>query len=371
MKFRKRVTVFPGVRLNFSRSGISTTVGVPGANVNINRHGTFLNTGIPGTGLYDRHRIGGGRKNAPSSQGSSKVSPQVSSGFISYVPHTRAEEYTSPSLEPLHNTLLDCYNERKSLMADLSIAHKEIAKARGVLLFSRVLIFGFFFRWFRNNVVEKQLYLQELTEALEGCKVDIDMGASSKWIESYEKLIKTYHFLSSSEVIWDLIARSNDPQAYKDPGSKNIRRRVLITLKNLGFIQSQYDALHFENADGGDLYLYPGFIAVVDDCGAFGVLDLVDVSLTFSTERIPETSKIPEDVPIAGYTWAKANKDGSPDRRFRDNYQIPVCLYGNISIRSKNGLNESWLFSNHDAARDFVAAYREFLEVTRGISQEL
>ena len=139
----------------------------------------------------------------------------------------------------------------------------------------------------------------------------------------------------------------------------------ILSLKNLEIIQSQFDALHFENADGGDLYIYPGFIAVVDDCGAFGVMDPTDVTLTFSTERIPETSKIPEDVPIAGYTWAKANKDGSPDRRFRDNYQIPVCLYGNIRIRSTSGLDESWLFSNHDAAKDLVAAYREFTEVIK------
>jgi len=60
MKFRKRITIAPGVRLNLSKRGVSTTIGPRGLNVNMGRRGTYLNTGIPGTGLYDRQRIGGG-----------------------------------------------------------------------------------------------------------------------------------------------------------------------------------------------------------------------------------------------------------------------------------------------------------------------
>jgi len=47
MRFRRRVKLFPGVTLNFSKTGISTTVGVPGASLNFNKQGTFFNTGIP------------------------------------------------------------------------------------------------------------------------------------------------------------------------------------------------------------------------------------------------------------------------------------------------------------------------------------
>lgn len=46
MRFRRRVKLFPGVTLNFSKTGISTTVGVPGASLNFNKHGTFLNTSL-------------------------------------------------------------------------------------------------------------------------------------------------------------------------------------------------------------------------------------------------------------------------------------------------------------------------------------
>ncbi len=62
MKYRKRIKVIPGVNLNISRRGISTTIGPRGLNVNIGKKGAFLNTGIPGTGLYDRKKLGGGKK---------------------------------------------------------------------------------------------------------------------------------------------------------------------------------------------------------------------------------------------------------------------------------------------------------------------
>lgn len=62
MRFRKKAKLLPGVYLNFSKSGISTTIGISGASINIGKKGAYFNSGIPGTGIYDRQRIGGGNK---------------------------------------------------------------------------------------------------------------------------------------------------------------------------------------------------------------------------------------------------------------------------------------------------------------------
>ncbi|MBD1425811.1 DUF4236 domain-containing protein [Sphingobacterium arenae] len=52
-KFRRRVKVIPGVHLNFSKSGISTSIGVKGASVTLGSSGAYLNTSIPGLGIYN------------------------------------------------------------------------------------------------------------------------------------------------------------------------------------------------------------------------------------------------------------------------------------------------------------------------------
>jgi hypothetical protein len=40
--------------------------------------------------------------------------------------------------------------------------------------------------------------------------------------------------------------------------------------------------------------------------------------------RFTETSTVPRDSKIIGKTWAKVNKNGTRDKRFKSNYQIPV-----------------------------------------------
>jgi hypothetical protein len=58
-RFQKRLSILPGVRLNLSKGGVSTSLGPRGADVNIGRNGVTTNAGIPGTGLSYRSKMGG------------------------------------------------------------------------------------------------------------------------------------------------------------------------------------------------------------------------------------------------------------------------------------------------------------------------
>ncbi len=55
--YRKRIKIAPGVNINLSKSGISTSVGPKGAKINVGPKGTSLYTGIPGTGVYNRTKL--------------------------------------------------------------------------------------------------------------------------------------------------------------------------------------------------------------------------------------------------------------------------------------------------------------------------
>ena len=50
-RFRKSVKLFPGVRINLSKSGPSLSVGGRGHTLNVSKRGTRATVGIPGTGL--------------------------------------------------------------------------------------------------------------------------------------------------------------------------------------------------------------------------------------------------------------------------------------------------------------------------------
>ncbi len=51
-RFYRRVSIFPGLSVNISKSGPSLSVGVRGAHVTVGRKGVRKTVGIPGTGIY-------------------------------------------------------------------------------------------------------------------------------------------------------------------------------------------------------------------------------------------------------------------------------------------------------------------------------
>jgi hypothetical protein len=52
LRYFRRVTLAPGLRMNLSRSGPSLSVGMRGAHVTVGSHGVRRTVGLPGTGLF-------------------------------------------------------------------------------------------------------------------------------------------------------------------------------------------------------------------------------------------------------------------------------------------------------------------------------
>lgn len=65
-RFRKTVRLLPGLRLNLSRGGVSTSIGGPGASLNLGKQGTRATVGLPGSGVSYSTLVGGGTGRSPS-----------------------------------------------------------------------------------------------------------------------------------------------------------------------------------------------------------------------------------------------------------------------------------------------------------------
>lgn len=87
INFRRRKKILPGVYLNFSKNGISTTIGPKGANINLGKKGAYLNTGIPGTGIYSRQKISGSNNNPPNNSPNRPVK-----NFLSSSPYKKSDK---------------------------------------------------------------------------------------------------------------------------------------------------------------------------------------------------------------------------------------------------------------------------------------
>jgi hypothetical protein len=59
LRFRKSWGILPGVKVNLSKTGVSTSLGGHGATVNVGTRSRTATIGIPGTGLSYRMPLGG------------------------------------------------------------------------------------------------------------------------------------------------------------------------------------------------------------------------------------------------------------------------------------------------------------------------
>lgn len=76
------------------------------------------------------------------------------------------------------------------------------------------------------------------------------------------------------------------------------------------------------------------------------LITYADISVSSHTTNFFESGNVPSDTQIVGQTWKYVNKSGGPDRRFKDNRSIPVCMYGEVKLVSTTGLNTVIMYSN-------------------------
>ena len=146
--FRRRIRLIPGVRLNVSKSGLSTSLGVRGASVTLGgRGGPYTNVGIPGTGLYSRTRINGGK----SSSSYDSNEEFESGGFEDQFVGSPDEEFvsadpldiTSEGLQALQEAVIAANRQRSELKVDLSSIKTSILTTRCLKVLSQITLLYF------------------------------------------------------------------------------------------------------------------------------------------------------------------------------------------------------------------------------------
>ena len=89
-----------------------------------------------------------------------------------------------------------------------------------------------------------------------------------------------------------------------------------------------------------------------------GLVNYDDVNIRVSQKRFVERDTVPKDAVIVGSTWQYVNKNGTPDKRYSNNRQLPICQYGAVYLTSGTGLNVELQFSNVNKTQDFEALIR-------------
>jgi hypothetical protein len=167
-----------------------------------------------------------------------------------------------------------------------------------------------------------------------------------------------FDLLIQSHRVWD-VTHAGGEVHYKSGAGHSVERcPVHLHRSRLPQVNPDLDTFCFGNANGPDLHLLPGLIALTGRSN-LALIRFADCEFDIRAIRFHEDERVPPDAMIAEYTWTHVNKDGSPDRRFNPNPQIPVCLYGQITIESTTGLYERYMVSNGNAVVAFTEALQD------------
>ena len=369
-RFQRRLTLFPGVRLNFSRNGISASFGPRGASVTVGPHGSSLNLGIPGTGLSYRHSLTSGnghtgRAELPSAEPAPGTAPRVAEPQGSVIASAPVSEVTSEGLEGLKALIKQVIAERQELARSIPVAKDELAKAQRRLRRAHHWFFGLFLKGKipeRQKAVEaKEAELKSQEERAGGAFIDAEFALDDATRETFGKLSEAFEGLTSCARIWDIVTEQySDRRVTRSSASRSLERvGVKFSVSEDEVLQTEAKVLRLQNANGADLLLYPGFLMMVG-AGDMALIDLRDIRLACRQVRFVETEPVPPDAVVVDQTWAKVNKDGSPDRRFANNYRIPVAGYGGMTLKTDDGLNEEYQFSNAEKAQRFAEVFTDY-----------
>src|SRR5690606_32769079 len=208
----------------------------------------------------------------------------------------------------------------------------------------------------QQEVNEANEYLTDLYSQYEESQANINIESDKEIQEQYQRVKDAYIELSKAHKIWDIVSERATTEIKSAAKTSIDRKEVRFTFDDIDFILSEHSAFHLENADGDNLYIYPAFVLQLNHLGAITLIDLHDLRFRFHRQRfLEEKSTTPSDTQVVDYTWAKVNKDGSPDKRFVGNYQIPVVEYGAFEFSTNSGLREVYYISNVQLAERFAS----------------
>ncbi|WP_244097987.1 hypothetical protein [Burkholderia ambifaria] len=214
---------------------------------------------------------------------------------------------------------------------------------------------------------ESRAARQELETQLELSRLHTQFEVPDGIAKAFSRFADDFTSCTRSKRIWDNVAyRSTNRVAERTIASRAVDLKpVKFGARQCGVIETQMPLPYLENANGGDIYICPGFIVYHVSTTNYALIEFGDVELKVERINFHEEKAVPEDARQIGTTWAKTNKDGSPDRRYKDNYSIPVMEYAQLTLKSASGLNEEYILSNVSATEAVEQAWRELRDAVK------
>lgn len=332
-RYRKSINLGGGFRINISKSGIGYSWGVKGARITKTATGKTRQTlSIPGTGISHVSESGSTSR-ASGKKNSVNNPPTIDAG-------TSTEIVNVGDFQPVE-------------YADLL---SNIKKVRMINLISTIMICTFLLAAVPVFIFTgiAGIVLKIFVHVKMGIPMEYEFDEESQ--QAYENLCSTWMSLNKNKKFWQIVSESSLNKKTSGGAGRGVKRIPAHAINKLPFYLKLNLRPFGLKLKGKKLFFLPDKLLILSGTKV-GAINYVDLNMGLGTTRFVETDSVPKDAKVVDKTWLKVNKNGTPDKRYKGNRQVPVCEYGRVVIESGNSLYVEIQCSNSstiDEMRQYV-----------------
>jgi len=332
LRYRKSINLGGGFRVNLSKSGIGYSWGVKGYRVTKTAKGSVRKTAsIPGTGIgYVTESSGKQRSaNNHAANTNSVVNNDVSDVKVINAAH------------------ID--NMKPAEYSDLFSAVKRL-----ITVYTVSLILGIILIFINPFIALIPICFCAWLMLKKGINLDYDFDEYA--LEKWNRENAAWHNLENCQKLW-YVSMTATTKGKSNAGAEQGAQleQAKIGKKLPWFLKTDLKPVIID-IKKKKLIFMPDRILVLEGT-KLGAVSYADIDFKFGIQPYAGEIGAPKETEIMEYRWLKVNKDGSPDKRFKGNRQIPVYKLGALYMTSDSGLNTMLLASTVSSLEDLETIY--------------
>lgn len=329
---RKAISVGP-FRFNLSKSGVGVSAGVKGLRFGTGPRGNYVHMGRGG--LYYRKTLPSGstgRNQTPNSQELQQSNTEIEHEPLREIESAHITQMVDSSSADLVAEMND--NRKKvriwPFIAVLGViltfvAFKNSETPTLALVIAAVSLVITVFASVKDSLRKTTVLFFELEPEIEAL---------------YQKLHDSFSQLSSSSSKWHVEAEGAVKDRKRNAGATSVIKRTSISLGigNPPYVKTNISVPSIP-VGKQTLYFFPDKVLIFEPNGV-GAVSYPNLRISVERTRFIEDGSVPRDAKVVDRTWKYVNKRGGPDKRFKDNRELPIALYEDLNFTSDTGLNE-------------------------------
>lgn len=327
------------LRFNFSKSGIGLSTGVKGFRIGTGPRGNYIHLGA--NGFYYKKTIGNTNKIEniqpliDSKSSNEYKFKEIESGNVRFMTDSSFDE------------ILKELNDKAKIFSVIPVSiflPILLFFAKPILILTCLILIPL------ALIIDKKLKTTYVIYDIENTQ-ELELQQFYDCFNAIINTHKKWHISSTAGV-------DSNYQKKINAGASNLVHRTRIVI-NYGVPTYVATNVKVPVIPVGKqiLYFFPERI-IIKDGKKFGTINYQDLQIHYGNTQFIETEGIPSDSEIIGKTWRYVNKKGGPDRRFKDNIEIPILRYSEIYFQSNSGLNELIQLSKPNLGEELLNALK-------------